>query len=351
MPPTDCLTDLPEHPPAAASPRTSQARYQDIVEAQNEWVFCLGPDGSLHYANRAGLAVLGLQRGELPGQSWRSMLHAEDVGVAEAGLAQLSPDKPLVEIEARVSSAQGAVVWGYFSCRGLFDARGQLVEILAIGRDITDRKRAHRELETFSYAVSHDLRAPLRSVNGLAAILLEDHGRTLQPECITLLERIRDAGERMGVLVDVLLALSRLELGQVPDQPVDHAALVQEVYAGLQQADPKPLPALVVKALPTCRAQAALLRQVWQNLLTNAIRHSRHRADARIEVACDDTGAVPVFCVSDNGEGFALRCPDGIGLAIVRRIVERQGGRLWARSQPGAGATFHFTLAPEPARA
>ncbi|MEY4761308.1 MAG: hypothetical protein RLZZ200_1164 [Pseudomonadota bacterium] len=226
--------------------------------------------------------------------------------------------------------------------------------------------RAHRELETFSYSVSHDLRAPLRAVNGLASIILEDHGEALPPECIRLLERIRDAGQRMGILVDVLLSLSRLELGHIQDQPLDTAPIVQDVFAELRFLFGATAPELVVHHLPPCRAQPALLRQVWHNLLSNAVKHSIHRPGARIEVGCDTGGAVPAYYVKDNGEGFDMRYAGklfqlferlqadgvrdghGVGLAIVRRIVERHGGRVWADAVPGAGATFHFTLAPEP---
>ena len=339
-------------------PQGSQAWYQDIVEAQDEWVCCLGPDGSLRYANPASLGTFDLQRIDMPGQGWWSMVHPGDAPGVQASLAQLSPANPLVEIESRVFTAQGTVVWARFSCRGLFESAGQLVEIRAVGRDISDRKRAHRELETFSHAVSHDLRAPLRAVNGFAAILLEDYGTKLPAECVALLERIREAGTRMGTLVDVLLSLSHLELGRIPDQQVDQAGLVQDVFAALQALNTTSSPTLVVHALPVCLAQPLLLRQVWQNLISNAIKHSRHRADARIEVGCDSAGPVPVYYVRDNGAGFDHQRPgasldegQGVGLAIVQRIVERKGGRIWAQSQPGAGATFHFTLAPESSRA
>lgn len=378
----------------AAELRSLRARYENIIDTQQEWVVRIAPDGAVLYANPAGMAALGIRPQDIPGMRWHGSAHPDDLPAALDRLATLSPERSVVEIVSRVYNAQREVIWAGFSCTGIFDQDGRLIEIQAVARDITDRKRAelellhfnetlerrvqertaelvraHREMESFSYSVSHDLRAPLRAVNGLATILLEDYGGAIPDGCVRLVERLRDAGTRMGLLVDGLLSLSRLERVRLPARPVDPVPLVHEAFQELVAQSGETTPVLKVGSLPPCPAQPSLLRQLWQNLLSNAIKHSSHRRDAVIEVGCDTSGAVPAYYVRDNGEGFDMRYAGklfqaferlhseggheghGIGLAIVKRIAEQQGGRAWAHSQVGVGATFYFTLAPEPVSA
>ena len=353
--------------------------------------YSINADGVILKANVRLLEWLGAPAEEVVGKArLPDFFDEEGKRRFEEDLPRFLQTGRLADTEHNLVSRDGTVRRVSISANGQFDAQHRFLQSRSIMVDITDRKRAeqelqrfnaelesrvadrtadlmraHRELETFSYSVSHDLRAPLRAVNGLAAIILEDHGAALPAECIRLVERIRDAGLRMSLLVDVLLSLSRLELGQIPDDTVDHEPLVRDIFAELQSLDGESPATLVVQPLQPCRAQPALLRQVWHNLLSNAMKHSRHRPDARIEVGCDTSGRVPVYYVRDNGEGFDMRYAGklfqmferlqadgsreghGVGLAIVRRIVERHGGRVWAESKPGEGATFSFTLAPE----
>jgi light-regulated signal transduction histidine kinase (bacteriophytochrome) len=224
---------------------------------------------------------------------------------------------------------------------------------------------ANQELESFSYSVSHDLRAPLRAVNGFARIVLDTYAPQLPAEAREYLEDIRTGGERMGQLIDDLLAFSRLGRQALRSQTVDTARLVQTVLDDLAtQREDRPFE-IKVRELPGCQGDPALLKQVWVNLLANAIKYTRGRTPAVIEIGCNGSEVEPVFYVRDNGAGFDMRyvhklfgvfqrlhCTDefegtGVGLAIVQRIVHRHGGRVWAEAELGRGASFHFTLGLE----
>jgi PAS domain S-box-containing protein len=220
---------------------------------------------------------------------------------------------------------------------------------------------ANKELESFSYSVSHDLRAPLRAVDGFSRILEEDYAGTLDDEGRRLLGVIRDNSRKMGDLVDDLLEFSRLGRRSLSTTAIDMKRLVEEVLGELQVPGEKP-PRLVLGALPSARGDATLLKLVWTNLLGNAIKFSSKRGEPVIEVRGSENGAENVYCVRDNGAGFDMRYYDklfgvfqrlhgaeefdgtGVGLAIVQRVVLRHGGRVWAEGKVGEGAAFYFTL-------
>jgi len=222
---------------------------------------------------------------------------------------------------------------------------------------------ANRELEAFSYSVSHDLRAPLRALNGFSRILLDDHAAVLPPEARRYLTLVADSADQMSRLVDGLLGLSRLSRQGMDLRTVEPAELVARV---LRELPPEETAGryvdFVVGELPPCLADPTLLKQVFANLIGNAIKFTRTRPLARIEVGVRTEAGETVYYVRDNGVGFDPRYADrlfgvfqrlhraedyegsGIGLATVERIVHRLGGRIWAESTPGRGATFSFTI-------
>ena len=224
---------------------------------------------------------------------------------------------------------------------------------------------ANKELEAFSYSVSHDLRAPLRAVSGYAGILSEDHGTRLDDEGRRVLDVISAEAHRMGLLIDDLLAFSRLGRQPVRRAEVDQEALAQAVFAELAVRVPERRLHFTVSPLPPAQGDPALLRQVWVNLLGNAVKYTRRAAEARIEVGSLTAGAEVVYFVKDNGVGFDMRYAaklfgvfqrlhgdaefegTGVGLALSQRIIHRHGGRIWAEAQPGEGAAFFFTIPPE----
>lgn len=219
-------------------------------------------------------------------------------------------------------------------------------------------QQSNRELEAFSYSISHDLRAPLRHIDGYARMLQEDAGELLDPDMRRYLDTISDSARQMGALIDDLLAFSRLGRKPVERTEVDMYALVERVVHEVG-GDGR----VSVGTLPTVHADPALLRQVWVNLLSNALKYSAPRGDAaRIEVSGECADGVARYRVRDNGVGFDMRYADklfgvfqrlhsqdefegtGVGLAIVQRIVTRHGGTIGAQAEPGRGATFTFEL-------
>ncbi len=225
-----------------------------------------------------------------------------------------------------------------------------------------DLEAANRELEAFSYSVSHDLRAPLRAIDGFSRIVLDDYAAGMAVEACDYLRDIRENTQHMGRLVDDLLAFSRLGRQPVRRREVDTNRLVRDCVTELLGVGECPHIDMRLNHLPNCWGDRALLKQVWLNLLSNAVKYTRRRGVAVIEVFAEETQDDPCFVIRDNGVGFDMRYADklfgvfqrlhraeeyegtGVGLAIVQRIVHRHGGQVWAESEPDRGATLRFTL-------
>lgn len=241
-------------------------------------------------------------------------------------------------------------------------ANSQLEE--AVEERTRELVEANRELESFAYSVSHDLRAPLRSINGFGRILLEDHADKLDDEGKDCVRRMVAAAERLGALVDALLHLSRVARAEVRRTDVDVSAIAEELLADLRAEDPGRSLEAIVQPGVRVRADAALTRSLLQNLLSNAWKYTRRREDARIEVGACEVEGKPGFFVRDNGVGFdQLRAEQafkpfqrlhtdkefeglGVGLATVQRIVARHDGRIEIQAAPGQGAEFRVALSP-----
>jgi signal transduction histidine kinase len=244
--------------------------------------------------------------------------------------------------------------------RLLSAVRSHAADLEARVRERTEAlQAANKELESFSYSVSHDLRSPLRAVDGYAQMLQEDYGPRLDEEGRRLLAVVRDSSLRMGRLIDDLLDFSRLGRQEPAKRPVDMTGLAREVIDELPDSRAA---AIELPALPPAHADRALLKQVWANLVSNALKYSGKRPQARIEIGGRENGAENVYWVRDNGVGFDMKYAGklfgvfqrlhrqdefdgtGVGLAIVQRVVARHGGRVWAEGKPGDGACFHFSL-------
>jgi len=234
-------------------------------------------------------------------------------------------------------------------------------------RTNTALRTANAELDAFSYSVSHDLRAPLRAIDGFSRIVLEEDTGALDDSQRRYLGLVRTNAHTMGVLIDELLALSRVASQPIERRPVDTAAMVRDVAAELQGETAGRDERFTIGELPEVRADPRLLRQVFANLMSNAVKYTRTSEPAEIEVASELVDGERVFRVRDNGVGFDMRYADklfdvfqrlhraedyegtGVGLAIVARIVARHGGRVWAQAAPDEGATFFFTLGQDAA--
>ena len=221
---------------------------------------------------------------------------------------------------------------------------------------------ANQELEAFSYSVSHDLRAPLRGIDGFSQALLEDHGDQLNEEGQDYLRRVRAASQRMGHLIDDLLQLSRISRSEMKEQRVDLSAVAREITADLHRTEPDRKAKMVIEDGLSVIGDSGVLRLVLENLLGNAWKFTSHHSSATIEFGVTQEDGGEAYFVRDDGAGFDMAYADklfgpfqrlhqaiefpgnGIGLATVQRIINRHGGRVWAEGQVEKGVTFYFTL-------
>jgi signal transduction histidine kinase len=280
-----------------------------------------------------------------------------------------------VDERYEVMLGERQVILEVFGRRGLIE--GEPAALLVM-HDVTEATRAHAELEAlnakleaanaeleaFSYSVSHDLRTPLRAIDGFSQALLEDYAPLLEAEGKDFLQRLRTAAQHMGRLIEDLLRLSRVTRGELQWSHVDLTAMCRSIAADLAAADPGRDVELVIADGLSAQGDERLLRQVIENLLSNAYKFTSRTLHPRIEVGTmgDEREGQRTFFIRDNGAGFDMARADklfgafqrlhtveefpgtGIGLAIVRRIIHRHGGRIWAEAAVGQGATFYFTL-------
>ncbi len=241
-----------------------------------------------------------------------------------------------------------------------------------LNADLLDRttqlEASNKELEAFSYSVSHDLRAPLRGIDGFSQAVLDDYHDKLDDKGKQYLQRVREASQRMAKLIDAMLNLARLIRAELTFEPVDLSDLGRSILADLRKADPERQVEIVVADNLRATADPNLTRVVLENLLGNAWKFTSHEDYARIDLGMTYHYSEPVFFVRDNGVGFDMTYVDklfgafqrlhavsefqgiGIGLATVHRIIQRHGGRIWAEASVGKGATFFFTLENEGGR-
>jgi PAS domain S-box-containing protein len=330
-----------------------------------------GVDGYFRRLNPAFESTLGWTLDELTGRPFLDFVHPDDVAATVAEVGKLSTGIPTIKFENRYRCKDGSYRW--LAWTSAPDPDGTL---FAVARDVTaerhaqldlqrakdDAERANAELETFSYSVSHDLRAPLRAIDGFARILAEDHGEQLDPEAMRVVGVIRTNTLRMGQLIDDLLQFSRLGRRELVSRAIDMEALARSAAEEILAAAAGRAIDLRVEPMPSAVGDPSLFRQVWINLIGNATKYTRDQAPAVVTVRGASVGRDLVYSVADNGVGFDMRYVDklfgvfqrlhaatefegtGVGLALVRRIVQRHGGRAWAEGMLGQGATFSFSL-------
>jgi light-regulated signal transduction histidine kinase (bacteriophytochrome) len=226
---------------------------------------------------------------------------------------------------------------------------------------------SNQELESFCYSVSHDLRAPLRAINGYARLLEQEYGRHFDAEGVRYLHTICNACDRMARLIDDLLEFSRIGRQTLEHEPVDMQTVVSKVINDVTAGRAAPLPTIETGDLPSISGDRNMVQQVWLNLIDNAVKYTGRVNSPHINIGAERKGNEVVYSVSDNGIGFDMQYADklfgvfqrlhaspeypgtGVGLAIAQRIVTRHGGRIWASSEPGLGTTFSFALPAEKA--
>jgi PAS domain S-box-containing protein len=361
--------------------RNSENRYRTLMEQAADGIFIADAEGRYVDVNSQGCAMTQYTREEILGFSMKDLVVPEDIKSSPLRLPELNAGKGLLS-ERHMRRRDGTTFLAEISAKQLADGR-----LLGIVRDVTERVQAqekirilnteleqrvqqrtaeleavNKELEAFSYSVSHDLRGPLRTIDGFAHILLEDYSDKLDAEGQRQLLRMRTASQRMGELINDLLDLSRVTRFDLRHQMVDLSGLAHSVADGLRQAEPERKAEFIIAAGMQAYGDERLLKIVLENLIGNAWKFTARHPDARIEVGKINNDGDQTYFVRDDGAGFDMTYANklfgafqrlhpnskfegtGIGLATVQRIISRHGGRVWAEGAVEQGATFYFTL-------
>jgi len=324
---------------------------------------------------------------EMTDERFEQALHPDDRLSTDLAIREALENQTDFNTEYRVIWPDGSSHWIAAQGHGYYDETGQAIHMTGVTFDITERKQVeeeirklnaeleqrvrertaqlettNKELEAFSYSVSHDLRAPLRGIDGWSQALLEDYHDKLDEQAQQYIERVRSETQRMGHLIDDMLQLSRLTRAEMVKEQVDLSALAQTIVERLKQDEPHRQVDFNIQAGLIAEGDSHLLEAVLANLLGNAFKFTSKRTDARIEFGQTELQGQPVFFVHDNGAGFDMAYSQklfgafqrmhrltefpgtGIGLATVQRVIHRHGGRVWAESEIDHGATFYFTL-------
>jgi PAS domain S-box-containing protein len=369
--------DITDRRRAEDALRQSEMLLRTTVEASPIVLFTLDTQGIFQISTGAGLKRLGLRPGEVVGQSVFELykdapqvldcitraLRGEVIthAVEVEGVIWDTHYAPILNEKNEVQGVVGAAA-------DVSDLKRAEAAIRALNEDLERRvvirteqlARANKEMESFAYSISHDLRAPLRALCGFSEILLRDYSQRLNDEASQLIGRIAQNAQRMGDMVDDLLRLSQVGSGDLDQRAVDVNAVVNEVIAA--HSGEYPRTQVATSPLPGAHCDRGLVRQVFENLIGNAFKYSSKVAAPRVEVGVETRGERIVFFVRDNGAGFDMQYAGklfgvfqrlhkdsefpgtGVGLVIVKRIIERHGGRIWASAKPDQGATFYFTL-------
>lgn len=371
-----------------AALRESREQLRAAAETANEAIVSADSEGRITYFNRAAEQLFGHRRPEIFGQPLTVLIPERLRAAHTAGFQRhLAGGEPRIigrtvvlqglrrdgsELPIEISLAQWSTGEGTFFTAILRDiserveAEERISELNSeLQHQVNQLAEANRELESFSYSVSHDLRAPLRAVNGFARILAEEQGHALTADGRRLLGVILDNSVKMGHLIDDLLAFARLGQTPVTRGSVDMGRLAREIIDELCQSGDCKAAVFSVDDLPPARGDRALLRQVWMNLIANAVKFSRPRPHPLVEVGYRQGAGECQYFVRDNGVGFDMSHAEqlfgvfkrfhkaeqfpgtGVGLAIVQRIVSKHGGQVWAESQVDRGAAFYFSLPTE----
>jgi PAS domain S-box-containing protein len=357
--------------------RSDEQRFQlaAIVESSGDAIIGSTLSGTIESWNKGAERLFGYSADDVTGRPLALLTHAGSDG-EQALIARVARGEHVGAFETVRRRKDGSDVDVSVTISPIRDSRGEVVGASIIARDISAWKRAqmdtqrarehaeaaNRELETFSYSIAHDLRAPLRAIDGFSSLLLDDYGALIDAAGHTHLQRVRNAAQHMGRLIDSLLALSRVSRVSIRSEAVPLDGIARDVVQRLRESEPDRVVDIVIGQGMTAIGDSALLGAVVENLLGNAWKFTRQEANARIEFGSIDEGGRATYFVRDNGAGFDMAFAaklfgvfqrlhlaseyegTGVGLATAHRIIHRHGGRIWAEGKVSGGACFYFTL-------
>jgi PAS domain S-box-containing protein len=358
-----------------------------IVESSDDAIVSKDLSGTILSWNRGAQQIYGYTEAEILGKSVNLIVPPDRLDESNCALREVAEGRMVTRDETIRVRKDGSPLTVSLILSPMRNAEGQIIGISSIAHDVTARKAAERqvrdlnlqleqrvrertvdleaankELEAFTYSVSHDLRAPLRHIAGFSNMLAEECGASLRPEGLHYLQRIQDGTRRMGMLVDDLLNLARIGRHELRLQVTGLHSVIKDVIAELTPDTEGREVEWKIRNLPHVEGDPALLRVVFQNLLSNALKYTRPRAKAVIEVGCEQMAGEQVVYVRDNGVGFNMIYADklfgvferlhrsedfegsGVGLATAQRIVQKHGGRIWAQAELDKGAIFYVSF-------
>ncbi len=376
--------DITERKRAEEALREREKRFSDIADNAREWIWEVNAKGKYTYSSPVIEKILGYNPEEiLEKHFYDFFLPEEREELKKAAFEAFVQKQPIKEFINKNRHKNGKTVVLLTSGVPVIDELGNLLGYRGVDTDITERQRAeqalkesmanlerssnqlkatNKEMEAFSYSVSHDLRSPLRSIDGFSQALMEDYREKLDEKGRDYLGRLRGASQKMGELIDAILKLSRLTRSEMRHVPIDLSALASEIAGQLQETQPERKVKFAIDKELTASGDPQLLRVLLENLLGNAWKFTGKQPKARIEFSMEQNNGKKAYFIRDNGAGFDMTYADklfgafqrlhdaaefpgtGIGLATVQRIIHRHGGSIWAEGSVGKGATFHFTL-------
>lgn len=351
----------------------AMTQVKDMYDSAPCGYHSLDKDGFFREINRTELELLGYSRDEVVGKlKFQDILVESERANFVESFPRQQVDGANRNVETNVIRKDGTSFPAIITASAVHDREGKFIETRSVMLDNTERRRAedrilqlNHELEAFTYSVSHDLRAPLRSIDGYARILSEDYGSQLNDEGRRVLTIVVKNAHKMGRLIDDLLDFSRVGRKEISKSNYNPEILIRSIYDELIEPEKHRDVSLKLGEIQSAPSDPSLMRQVWINLISNALKYSRNKIKTLVEITSQIQGKDVVYCVRDNGTGFDMQYAHklfsvfqrlhktqdfegtGVGLAIVQRIVSRHGGKVWAEGTIGEGAAFYFTLPAE----
>jgi PAS domain S-box-containing protein len=372
-----------------------------ILETTADAVTTTSPEGVYLTWNKSAETIYGYSAEEMIGRKApKDFVVPEEKKNLDEAFEKAKKGEKIADFQTKVKRKDGTLLNIAITITPIIDEHGKLVAISGISRDVTKQKKteealresekglrvmseqvkklnndlnknvlrledSNSELEAFTYSVSHDLRAPLRAIHGYTKVLSKDYADKLDAEALEMMDAVMNNAKRMGQLIDDLLALSRLGRKDLQKRTLDMTNVAKAVINDLQKNEEHQNTNIILHPLPEANADFGLITQVFTNLLSNAVKYSARSENPRVEVGAKEDNGQVIYYVKDNGAGFDMKYYNklfgvfqrlhdagefegtGVGLAIVKRIIGKHGGRIWAEAEPQKGATFYFTLTPD----
>ena len=382
------IQDITDRKVAEDALRKSEERYRSLIETTNDWIWEIDETFCFTYSSLKIQTILGYELNNVLGSSILDLVPVNQRNDVEEEFSELAVrQEAFVGVEQYFEDSDGNIAIFETSGIPLFTNNGIFQGYRGISKDITERKKterqiarmndelenkvvertkmlqiANKELEAFSYSVSHDLRAPLRSIDGFSQALIEDYGDALDSTATNYLSRVRSAAQRMSTLIDDMIKLAKVSRTELSKKRINLSDIARNIAKNLSELEPGRDAEFVIQPNLNVLGDENLMKVVLQNLLENAWKFTSKEESTRIEVGSKSMGNDIVYYVCDNGAGFDMNYAKklftpfqrlhketdfpgtGIGLSTVQRIIHRHLGKIWAEGTPGEGAEFYFTL-------